>query len=415
LLRLQRQHLQYFIDNQMDDGLVLDRQSNHDRLRRSGLCSLSATGMGFIALALASAPPYSLLTPSSAARRIEEGLQTALTELPQHQGVMPHFIDAETREVFGVDYFSTIDSAWMIAGGLWAAAFLGQRDLQELANQLYRRVDFRYWTAPHLPGVCGLLRHGMDRQGRILPCCWDRLNGETVFLYLLAAGAEPDRALPASFWPRLNLFRGEVAGLCFNNADLGLFVFQYGLDLFDAGQWHTPEGVNLAEEARVATWANERACRAAAATYRTYRRYWGLSAGDGPGRAGMDAYRCYAPAGPMDGTAHLTATVASVAHHPGAVLDNLYQAQLDRGLPARGRYGFSNVNSDRHWISRDLVGIDVGAAVLALDNYLMANRVRSVFHCLPCIQQALDRLGCIRRNDVSYLQAHEGNNQRLAG
>ena len=32
----------------------------------------------------------------------------------------------------------------------------------------------------------------------------------------------------------------------------------------------------------VAAAANERACRAAAGAYRTYRRFWGLSAGDGP-------------------------------------------------------------------------------------------------------------------------------------
>jgi hypothetical protein len=409
LLGLQQQLLQYFLDNQAANGLVLDRQSNHAALRPSGLCSLTATGMGFIALALASAPPYRLLTPGAAARRIEEGLRTALTRLPRHQGVMPHFIDAQTGEVFGVDHFSTIESAWMIAGGLWAAAFLRDETLQALADRLYQSVDFGYWTAPDLHGACGLLRHGMDRQGRFLPCCWDRLNGETVFLYLLAIGAEPGRALPAECWTELKLFPGEVEGLRFNNADLGLFVFQYGLDLFDARQWQTPEGADLAEEARRATWANERACSAAADTYGTYRHFWGLSAGDGPAESGPDAYRCYAPAGPIDGTAHLTATVASVAHHPGAVLDNLHQAQHERALPARGRYGFSNVNRDRHWISRDMVGIDAGAAVLALDNYLMANRVRTLFHDLPCIQQALARLGCTRRSEMFSVPARRAS------
>ena len=39
-----------------------------------------------------------------------------------------------------------------------------------------------------------------------------------------------------------------------------------------------------------------------------------------------------------------------------------------------------------------MVGIDAGAAVLALDNYLMNNRVRAVFHHLPCVRLALERL-----------------------
>src|SRR5262249_51013504 len=109
-----------------------------------------------------------------------------------------------------------------------------------------------------------------------------------------------------------------------------------------------------------------------------------------------DCYRCYAPSGPVDGTAHITATLASVAHCPAAVLENLYQAQHDAQLCVRGRYGFSTVNVDRAWVSRDIVGIDLGAAVLALDNYLMEDRVRTCFQSLPCVQHGLDRLGFAR-------------------
>jgi hypothetical protein len=40
-----------------------------------------------------------------------------------------------------------------------------------------------------------------------------------------------------------------------------------------------------------------------------------------------------------------------------------------------------------------MVGIDAGAAVLALDNYLMGDRVRRGFHSLPCVARALEHLG----------------------
>jgi hypothetical protein len=96
----------------------------------------------------------------------------------------------------------------------------------------------------------------------------------------------------------------------------------------------------------------------------------------------------------VDGTAHVTATIASVVHHPEAVLRNIHMADEHSGL--RGRYGYSNVNLDRDWIGRDMVGIDAGALVLALDNYLMDNRVRDVFHCLPCVQRGLEKLGFTR-------------------
>lgn len=392
LLGLQRQALQYFLDNQAPAGLVLDRQRNHGPRRERGLCSSSATGMGLIALALASAPPYRLVCRSESVARVRRALETALWHLPHDRGVMPHFVHSATGGVYGCDVRSTIDSAWLVAGGLWAAAFLHDAGLQQLAARLYGRIDWAYWTGPD----CGrppLLRHGAGQDGAVMGAAWDRLNGETAFMYVLAAGGADGHALPREAWHALRPFYGRVAGLRFNNADLGLFVFQYGLDLLDLGAWRAPGEVDLWAEARTATVANRRACLLAARRFETYRRFWGLSAGDGPGDGRRrDAYRCYAP-GNEDGTAHLTATLAAVAHAPGEVLGQLADAHGDRSLCARGRYGFSNVNLDRRWLARCMVGIDAGSAVLALDNYLQGGRVRRVFHGLSCVRTGMERIG----------------------
>src|SRR5262249_35921819 len=116
--------------------------------------------------------------------------------------------------------------------------------------------------------------------------------------------------------------------------------------------------------------------------------------GDGPPAPEEEfTYRCYAPAGVIDGTAHLTAALAAVAHVPGAVFDNLGEAARERALRPHGRYGLSNLNLTHARVARDIVGIHAGPAVLALDNYLMAERVRTVFHRLPCVQLGLQRLG----------------------
>jgi hypothetical protein len=393
LLRLQSRALQYFLDNQTPAGLILDRQRNRGPLRTSGLCSTTATGMGWIALALASEEPYRLLSPPEATLRIRTGLETVLHALPHASGVVPHFVDSQTGCVHGDDYFSTIETAWLAAGALWAAAFLRDAELERLAGALAERIDWCYWTAPGESKV-PLLRHGKTRDGCFIPWSWDRLNGETVFLYVLATGAAEERAAPVSAWSHLRSFDGSAAGLHFNNSDLGLFVFQYGLDLLDLDDWLTPSGVDLAAESGVAVEANCRVCRELANTFTTYRDYWGLSAGDGPAAPPAElAYRCYAPGGPLDGTAHLTATLASIARRPDLVLENLDRAVHERRWPLMGRYGFSNVNADHDWIGPDMVGIDAGAAVLALDNYLNDNRVRSVFHTLACVQRGLERSG----------------------
>jgi hypothetical protein len=215
-------------------------------------------------------------------------------------------------------------------------------------------------------------------------------------MYVLATGAVEGRALSAASWSALRPYYGTVAGLRFNNADLGLFVFQYSLDLLDFAAWRPPGGVDVEAEATVAVEANRRACQQRANIFRTYRRFWGLSAGDGPGAGGARlAYRCYSPAGPIDGTAHLTATLASVARHPAGVLENVQQAVRERALGAYGRYGLSSINLDRGWVGPDMIGIDTGAAVLALDNLLMAGRVRAVFHQIGCVRAGCERLGFV--------------------
>src|SRR5689334_3307896 len=92
LLRLQRDALQFFLDNQTPGGLTLDRQSNHGPRRAYGLCSTSASGMGLIALALSSAPPYRLLSPAAAALRVRGVLEAALARLPHDHGIVPDFV-----------------------------------------------------------------------------------------------------------------------------------------------------------------------------------------------------------------------------------------------------------------------------------------------------------------------------------
>ncbi|MFL5241175.1 MAG: glucoamylase family protein [Gemmataceae bacterium] len=391
---LHRLSLQYFIDNQMPNGLVLDRQRNHGHIRAYGLCSTATTGMGFIALALAGSPPYHLISRISAVERIKCGLQTALERLPHEEGIMPHFVDSVSQAVHGYDSLSTIDSAWLLAGAFTAAILLEDGELEALANNLYARVNWDYWTAPEEPNGRELLRHGKGPNGQFLGCSWDRLNGETIFMYVLGAGAAPGRSLSAQAWKRLQPFVGSVAGSAFCSADLGLFVFQYGLDLLDLRRWKMPGDVDLWQEAAVATEANRRICQNYASQFPTYLRHWGLSAGDGPGASGsVDCYRCYAPSGPIDGTAHLTATLASIVHDPEAVLENLHQADGKARPIARGRYGFSNVNLSPSWVSEDVVGIDLGSVVLSLDNFLIADRVRTAFHRVPCVRQGLECIG----------------------
>ena len=197
---LQGRALGYFLDNQGPDGLVQDRQSNHGPTRQAGPLSISATGMGLIAVALASAAPYRLITKREAIGRVRAALKTGLERLPVDHGIFPHFVDRETLRPLGEDAFSTVDTSWFLAGASWSAAFLGDPNLVNLADRIYNRVDWRYWSVASDSSHPWLIRHGKGPTGRFLPCCWDRVNGETLMMYVLAAGADDDRALPGESW-----------------------------------------------------------------------------------------------------------------------------------------------------------------------------------------------------------------------
>jgi hypothetical protein len=82
-------------------------------------------------------------------------------------------------------------------------------------------------------------------------------------------------------------------------------------------------------------------------------------------------------------------------HAPALVLENLHEADRDPRLTPRGRYGVSNINVDRGWVGRDVVGIDLGAMALALDNFLFDHRVQCVFEEVSCVRQGLARLGFV--------------------
>ena len=262
---------------------------------------------------------------------------------------------------------------------------------ESLADRLYDRIDWRYWTAP-AAGV--LLRHGKGGR-RPVPALLlgpaQRRDGVHVRAGRRGRrGPAPGRrrAGGAAAVPR----RGRRVAL--QQRRPGAVRLPVRPRPARPATLACAGGPDLCGRGRPARRANEARLPGAADRFATYRRFWGLSAGDGPGdRRSADAYRAYAPAGPLDGTAHLTATLASVAHHPGAVLENLCQADARWALPADGRYGFSNVNLDRGWVGRDMVGIDAGAAVLALDNFLAADRVRAGFHNAPRVAAGCERLG----------------------
>jgi hypothetical protein len=108
-------------------------------------------------------------------------------------------------------------------------------------------------------------------------------------------------------------------------------------------------------------------CEDRAAEIQTYAQgFWGLNASDGPG--GYAAYG--AIDGPDDGTVSPTGAIASIIFEPKLARSaaRLFYDKLEPDL--WGNYGFANAfNIDRNWFARDVIGIDLGMVLLAIENH----------------------------------------------
>src|SRR5438128_1137579 len=111
-----------------------------------------------------------------------------------YKGFYYHFLDMESGRRAGRCELSTVDSAFLLAGILTAAAYFDQdtedeHEIRKLADALFRRADWR-WA---LNGG-GTLTHGWMPETGFLPYRWEGYD-EAVLLYVLALGS-PTYPLP---------------------------------------------------------------------------------------------------------------------------------------------------------------------------------------------------------------------------
>ncbi len=108
---------------------------------------------------------------------------------------------------------STVDSAFLLAGALTAAAYFdadaaNEREIRELADTLYRRAD---WTWAQNRGAT--VTHGWKPKRGFLRYRWEGYD-EALLLYILGLGS-PTHPLPESSYTGLDvqLSMGELLRL----------------------------------------------------------------------------------------------------------------------------------------------------------------------------------------------------------
>lgn len=385
---LQRKAVEFFFrEAPPETGQVKDRARN-DGKDGYTVSSIAATGFGLAALGIGAERGW--IPRREAEERATRTLRFLRDRMPHEHGWFYHFVDMRSGERVWKCELSSIDTALLISGALAAGGYFRRGEVPRLAEEIYRRIDFPWMLTDGGKKPDELrLSMGWKPESGFLTSRWDSYN-ELMILYLLGLGS-PTHPLPTATWDawkRPPTTYGEYQGIAL---DLPLFVHQYSHAFVDFRGRRDRRGFDPWQNSVVATRMNRQFCIDHSDRFRGYGPLsWGLSACDGP-----DGYRAYAPKkGRHDGTITPWVVAASLPFAPEICLPALRAMRAEKDL--WGRYGFTDAfNRDRKWVGPDVIGIDLGAALLMIENHRTGG-VWKRFMAIPAIRTGLRRAGLER-------------------
>ena len=410
--QLQRAAFGYFLRAvNPANGLIADTS------REGSPCSIAVVGFALSAypvavqrgwMARADAVKRSL----SVLRFFLDSDQGGSAEATGFKGFYYHFLDMHTGARVWRSELSMIDTALLIAGVLTAGRYFSantheETELRELADLLYRRVDWR-WAQNDGTTI----NHGWKPASGFLNYCWDGYS-EAMLLYVLALGSpthpiEGDcyHAWTATYqWEHLYGYDFLYAG--------PLFVHQFSHAWIDfrgiQDRFMREKRCDYFENSRRATEVQREYARRNPHGFAGYDEHcWGLTACDGPSlqlpelanqRGRWYGYAARGvPYGPDDGTLSGWAALASLpfapeialcaAHHmlqryPEMLSANQYSSSFNPSLASVDRGA---------WVSAGHFGLDQGIVVMMIENH-RSQLIWQLMRDCPCVGTGLRRAG----------------------
>ena len=339
--------------------------------------------------------------PSGSGSR-RHGIQRVLLSLSRHADRASGVAQCE---------LSTVDTAILLAGMLTAASYFTGKsneegEIRELAESLYRRVDWQ-WA---LNGGT-TVSHGWKPESGFLPHRWDTGYSEALILYALALGSPTFPIDPQGYKEWISTFEWKkVYGMEYLYAG-PLFIHQMSHLWVDFRGIHDDfnreKGIDYFENTRRATYIHRQYGIENPLGFAHYSEYgWGLTASDGPGprtlevngvqRIFFDYLARGAPFGPDDGTISPWAVVASLPFAPEIVIKTIRHAIERLMLKGRSPYGFDasfnptypdNSANLHGWVSPWIFGLNQGPILLMIENFQSELIWKTVRRC-PWITRA---------------------------
>jgi len=367
-----------------------------DRTQTNSPSSIAAVGFGLTALGIGA--DHGWITRAQASERALATLRF-FHRAPQStnaaagwKGWFYHFLDMNAGERFWKCELSSIDTALLLGGVLYAREYFDQpaeAEIRVLADEIFARVDWRWM----LNGG-ETLTMGWHPETGFIKSRWEGYN-EASILYLLGLGAKNQPLEPAHWAAWTKTYRLEKSwGQEFIHFP-PLFGHQYSACWIDfrgiADAFTAAKGLTYFENSRRATLAQRAYCIANPGQFTGYGPdSWGLTACDGPfGYAARGA----PPAENDDGTIAPTAAGGSIPFAPAECLKclrNLYNQHREKIWTA---YGFRDAfNLQRNWWGPDVLGIDQGPILIMAENH-RTGRVWEVMRKNFSVREGLRKAG----------------------
>lgn len=419
---LQRRTFAYFWDTTNPaNGLA------RDRFPTPSFASMAAVGFALTAYPIGAHRGF--ISRSAAAQRTLATLRF-LANAPQgdapagmtgHKGFFYHFVDMERGARFEKTELSTVDTALLLGGILFAKGYFDRPEeveIRELAERIYGRVDWT-WAQARAPTIA----LGWTPEEGHLPYDWVAYS-EGMLVYILALGS-PTHALQPAAW------QGWAAGLPRHwGTEEGrelvrfppLFGHQYSHVWVDfrgiRDAFMRDKGLDYFENSQRAVLAQRDYALRNPMQWSGYGpRLWGLTACDGPADVKLVVngkqreFRSYSARGPGqfdDGTVAPTAVGGSVPFAPELCIDAMMAMKVDHKDLLYRQYGFLDALNlsvpptvelkhgafvpGRGWFDGDYLGIDQGPILAMVENY-RSGLIWEVMRDDPHIRRGLERAG----------------------
>jgi len=401
-----------------------------DRWPTPSFSSIAAVGFGLTAYGIGAERGY--VTREAAAERTRATLQSllAMKQGPEargvsgHHGFYYHFLDMKTGERFETVELSTIDTALLVAGALFAQSYFdretpAETQIRRDAETLYERVEWTWEEVrPHAVSMGWTPENGFHTYD------WRGYN-EAMILVVLALGS-PTHPVEPEAWQAYHSTDkwGTVYGQQFVQF-APLFGHQYSEVWIDFRGIRDPViatyGIDWFENSRRAVLAQHAYAVANPGGWRDYGdRIWGLSACDGPMDAAVTIdgrrreFHSYTARGVAendirdDGTIATTAAASSIAFAPQLAIPTMREMSTRYGTNLYSQYGFldafnptlrtteklkhGRVDPAQGWFDIDYLGIDEGPIVAMIENY-RSELVWKTMRKNPHIVRGLQRAG----------------------